>query len=203
MSQPQTRRAFLGRAVLLAGAGLLLTGHTPYRHWDIYRQAHLLIGCHKADPETYALAQEAVSVLADRLPEAKARAARAPHPERLASLIGTGQLAVAILDRDNAFAMATGSDRFAPYGALPLQVLAPLGERLLVAHADLPERHAWLITGALVGSSLVPDTEVLEDQSPTSEGTAPKDTTLQGSAWLPWHPGSRAFLTGAPEPPRR
>ena len=203
MSRPYTRRAFLGRAILLAGAGLLLTGHTPYRHWDIYRQAHLLIGCHKADPETYALAQETVIVLADRLPKAKARVARAPHPERLASLIGTGQLAVAVLHRDDAFAMATGSDRFAPYGALPLRVLAPLGERLLVAHADLPERHAWLITGALVGSPLVPDIDRPKTQTSTTNGATTQDTSLEGSAWLPWHPGSRAFLTGAPEPLRQ
>ncbi len=184
------RRAFLGRAVLLAGASLLLTGHTPYRHWDIYRQAHLLIGCHKADPETYALAQTAVAVLAEHLPEAKARVARAPHPERLASLLGTGQLFVTVLGRDEAFAMATGAGVFAPYGTQPLQRLAEMEAYLLVAHAELPKRHAWLITEALFGSRLMPETG----------GAATQAAATEGAAWLPWHPGSRAFLDGEPEP---
>jgi len=35
-----------------AAAALLLSGHTPYRQWVVYRKKHLLIGCHKADPET-------------------------------------------------------------------------------------------------------------------------------------------------------
>lgn len=194
MRRPNSRRAFLGRAVLLAGASLILTGHTPYRHWDIYRQAHLLIGCHKADPETYTLAQAAVAVLAEHLPEAKARVARAPHPERLASLIGTGQLFVTVLGRDEAFAMATGAGAFAPYGAQPLQRLAEMEMYLLVAHADLPKRHAWLITEALFGSRLMPETES------TATQTATAGETSQGAAWLPWHPGSRAFLDGEPEP---
>ncbi len=191
MRRALPRRAFLGRAVLLAGASLVLTGHTPYRHWDIYRQAHLLIGCHKGDPETYALAQEAVAVLAEHLPKAKARVARAPHPERLASLIGTGQLFVTVLGRDEAFAMASGAGAFAPYGAQPLQQLAEMEAYLLVAHAELPKRHAWLITEALFGSRLMPETE----------GTATQATAAEGAVSLPWHPGSRAFLDGEPEPP--
>ena len=195
MNCPGTRRAFLGRVVLLAGASLLLTGHTPYRHWDIYRQAHLLIGCHKADPETYALAQTAVAVLAEHLPEAKARVARAPHPERLASLLGTGQLFVTVVGREEAFAMATGAGAFAPYGAQPLQRLAEMEDYLLVAHAELPKRHAWLITEALLGSPLMPETEG------TAIETAGQEDAAQGAAWLPWHPGSRALLDGEPEPP--
>ena len=58
--------------------------------------------------------------------------------------------------------------------------LAPVGARLLVSRADFPERHAWLVTGALAGTDLTP--------------------VPAGDVVVPWHSGSRAFLEGKPEP---
>ncbi len=58
---------------------LLLGGHTPYGQWVVYRKKHLLIGCHKADPETYDLAKRVVALLDAHLPAAKSRVARAPN----------------------------------------------------------------------------------------------------------------------------
>ena len=37
------------RLSVAAVATLLLSGHTPYGQWVVYRKKHLLIGCHKAD----------------------------------------------------------------------------------------------------------------------------------------------------------
>ncbi len=179
------RRRALHLALRLTGgaaAALLLGGHSPYGQWVVYRKKHLLIGCHREDPETYALAKQAVELLEAHLPAAKSRVARAPDAGRLASLLGTAQLDVAILRRVDAAAMREGSGRFAPYGAIALRALTPLGGRLLVARADFPERHAWLVTAALAGSDLAPA------------------ATPSGDPGLPWHPGSRAFLEGRPEP---
>jgi hypothetical protein len=53
---------------------------------------------------------------------------------------------------------------------------------MLIARADFPERHAWLVTGALVGTDLTPARE------------------RPGDPGIPWHPGSLAFLEGRPEP---
>lgn len=165
-----------------AAAALVLGGHTPYGQWVVYRKKHLLIGCHKADPETYDLAKRAVALLAEHLPAAKSRVARAPDAGRLASLLGTGQMEVAILGAADALAMAEGSGRFAPYGPVALRLLVPAGERLLLSRADFPDRHAWLVTGALAGTELAPAPDSAAD------------------AGLPWHPGSLAFLEGKPEP---
>lgn len=169
---------------LLAGtaAAPLLSGHTPYGQWVVYRKKHLLIGCHKADPETYALAKRAVALLATHLPAAKSRVARAPDAGRLASLLGTAQMQVAILSRSDAEGMRQGTGRFTAYGAIALQLLTPVAGRLLVARADFPERHAWLVTGALVGSDLAPA------------------RARPGDPAIPWHPGSLAFVEGRPEP---
>lgn len=176
------RRRLLGLGGA-AGLVLLLGGHTPYRQWVVYRRKHLLIGCHRDDPETYALAKRIAAALAEHLPAAKARVARAPYPGRLASLLGTGQLEVAVLGTDEAGEMLGGAGPFAPYGPVAVRLLTPVGDRLLVARADFPERHAWLVTGALIGTALTP-----------------ASLRLDGPA-IAWHPGSLTFLEGGPEPP--
>jgi hypothetical protein len=173
------RKQFL-RAGFAAAAGLLLSGHTPYQQWVVYRRKHLLIGCHKDDPRTYDLAKQTVAALTEHLPAAKARVARAPHAGRLASLLGTGQMDVAILDAANAAAMSKGTGAFAPYGQTALRLLAPVNDRILVAQADFPLRHAWLLTSALAGSDL--------------------ETAHDFAADVAWHPGSADFLQGRPEP---
>lgn len=175
------RRGLIGLAVLAAGA-TFLGGHTPYGQWVVYRKKHLLIGCHKADPKTYDLAKRVVALLRKHLPEAKSRVARAPNAGRLASLLGTGQMEVATVSSMDAAAMLHGTGRFDAYGPIQLRMLTPIGSRLLVARADFPERHAWLVVRALMGSELAPRLE-----RPSSLG-------------VPWHPGSLAYLDGRPEP---
>lgn len=170
------------RLLALAAAALSLGGHTPYGQWVVYRKKHLLIGCHKTDPETYDLAKRVVALLARHLPAAKSRVARAPDSGRLASLLGTAQMDVAILGLADAAAMLMGADHFEAYGPIALRVLTPVDSRLLVARADFPERHAWLVTRALAGTDLAPAAE------------------RPGEPDIPWHPGSLAFLEGRPEP---
>ena len=175
-------RRVLLRAGAAAGLVTLLGGHTPYGQWVVYRKKHLLIGCHKDDPETYALAKRVVALLAEHLPAAKARVARAPFAGRLASLLGTDQLEVAVLGASDAGAMRRGEGPFSAYGPVALRLLVPVGERLLVAHADFPGDHAALVTGALLGTDL-----------------APVSLTADTPA-VPWHPASRARIDGAPAP---
>lgn len=176
------RRQLLGPP-LAAGLVMLLGGHTPYGQWVVYRRKHLLIGCHRQDPQTYELAQQVVGALADHLPDANSRVARAPDARRIASLLGTDQLETSVLPDREAVAMLRGSGDFVPYGAIALRLLAPVGDRLLVARADFPERHAWLVTGALVGTELAPDPDPVADFG------------------VPWHPGSAASMEGQPAPP--
>ncbi len=175
----------LNRRVFVVGlAGLCGIGeaaaHTLYGQWVTYRRKHLLIGCHRKDPETYVLAKRVVAELSESLPAAKARPARAPRPERLASLLGTDQIDVAILSEQDASAMSAGQGRFSPYGALPLRLLSPVGKHLLLAHARFPERHAWALADALFhhGAALKP---------------------AVGDA-LDWHPGVVAWSAGLPQP---
>jgi len=176
-----TRRGVL-KALSLAAGATLLCGHTPYGQWTVYRKKHLLIGCHKTDPRTYDLAKQVVAVLGEHLPAAKSRVARAPTPGRLASLLGTGQMDICVLGWRDAQAMIAGQGQFKPYGALPLKLITPLGDRALIAHEKFRKRHAWLLAAALADSAL--PTGMIASELP-----AP-----------PWHPGAKAFREGAPEP---
>ena len=169
-------------AALLVAAmqPLSVRAHTPYKQWAVYRQKHLLIGCHKDVPETYELSKRIVALLDTDLPTASARVARAPAASRLASLLATDQLNIAVLTPETATEMAQGKGIFEAYGSITLNTLLPLEKYLLVGHSRLREHHCWQITKALepLGSS-----EMI-----TSKPT------------LPWHAGSRQYVLGNPMP---
>ncbi len=174
------RRAFLGaagRAALVLGAAGLLPGHTPYRQWVVYRKRHLMILASKRDPEGYAKCRRLAEHLAAAIPESRARSSRAANAERMASLLSTGQMDLAVIEAEAARAMLAGEGPSKGYGPIDLRLLQVLeGGHLLVARAAFPAAHAYRVVEAL----------------------GAKDPG-QGAA-LPLHPGAAAFLSGAPAP---
>jgi len=184
-----SRRRTLGLA--LAGAAwLLASGHAPYGQWGVYRKRYLLILTTRADPPSYELGERIAAVLAVRLPDSKARVSRAPHEERVASLISSKQMDVALMRRDDAAALRQGTPPFADYGPVPLHAIVGVGEYLLVCRADFPARHAWLIAGALSG-----------DRGALPEALSPAPMTAESpDARVPLHQGARAYFSGEPPP---
>ncbi len=178
------RRGFLTAA--LATAALVLTsGHTPYKQWVVYRKRRLLIGTSRADAPSYPLGKQVAETLLAYLPDSRARASRAPDPWRLASLLSTAQLDVAILSATDAAALLRGHTPFADFGGVALAGLFGLGGHLLVARADFPARHAYLVTRTLAEHrALIPDARTLS----------------AGEGALPLHPGTLAYLQGQPLP---
>ena len=178
------RRALL--AGLLGGsAWLLASGHTPYEQWVVYRKRTLLIGSVRSDPPTYELAERIATHLAERLPKSRARLSRAANYRRLASLLGTAQLEVAVLSRARAIAMAGAGPPFTDFEPLPLRRLYDMGDYILTSHADFPARHAYLVSRTL------------------AEKAAPVAGTVLGAVetdGIPPHPGSTAYARGAPLP---
>jgi len=178
------RRAFLAGLLAAIPAGVSAGwAHTPYGQWVTYRRKHLLIGCHRSDPATYDLAKSLVAEFEHALPKASARVARAPGPQRIASLMGTGQLDVAILGSEEAGRMATGDGMFEPYGPIPLGLLARLeDDKLLIARGEFRPDHAWLIAAAAHDTSIV------------SRRTSTQDAPID------WHPGAAIWRQGQPKP---
>lgn len=180
-----TRRAFF--STLAAGAiAPAASAHTMYNQWVVYRKKHLLIGCHREDMKTYELSLGISETLGHLLPEAKSRPARAPHPQRLASLLGTRQLELAILSVETGQSMKAGSAKFAPYGTIPLQQVAYLEGYILVSHQDFTAHHAWLLASALDQSGVDLTSPAGPDQFDIHSGVAaylngvPMDELLPG-----------------------
>jgi hypothetical protein len=180
---PNRRHLLIGAAAAGVAAALApgaATAHTPYGQWVVYRQKHLLVGAHRGDGRTYDLAQAVVEALGRELPDARARVARGPRPQRIASLMSTGQLRVAVIRQDEAVRMAAGLPPFEGYLPTPLQVMAALIDGYFVyGSPDLPEDHAWLVTEALDAAGI---------------GTAPPPGPI------PAHPGARLYWNGGATP---
>jgi hypothetical protein len=178
------RRRFVSTG-LAVSALVLTSGHTPYRQWVVYRKRRLLIGTSRADAPTYPLGKQVAETLLTYLPESKARASRAPDPWRLASLLSTAQLDVAILSAADTAAMVEGHPPFADFGGVALAGLFGLGGHLLVARTDFPMRHAYLVSRTLYEHrQLIP-------------GARPLKARIGA---LPVHPGTLAYLQGEPLP---
>ena len=178
------RRRFL-HAALIGALGLVSSGHTPYRQWMVYRQRHLLILTDRSDPPSYPLGKRVAAVLAAHLPASRARVTRAPHTERIASLISSKQLDVALLSPPDAIALAAGLPPFEAYGPVALRTLIALDGYLLVCRDDFPARHAYAVTRTLDlhGAGLL--------RAATAGAEPPA---------IPLHPGALAYFEGASLP---
>jgi hypothetical protein len=181
-----TMFAGLSRRALLVGTACLVAAragraHTPYRQWEVYRRKHLLVGTCRADPESYPLGKRLVSMLVSGLPESKARITRAPDQKRLASLLTTDQLELVLFTVDEAVALDGGKAPFTDYGPYPLRLVFEVDGYALVCGETFPARHAWLVT------------ETLAEHLPL-----PK--SLLAAERLSLHEGTRAFLSGEPQP---
>jgi TRAP-type uncharacterized transport system substrate-binding protein len=179
------RRKFL-QAGLIATAWVATGGHTPYRQWQVYRRRHLLIGTSKADAPTYPLGQSIAEVLAAHLPESSARVTRGPDPWRLASLLTTGQLEVALLSSVDVAALRDGRAPFAAFGPTDLNALFAFGDYFLVCRPDFPAHHAYQVV------------QTLADNAALIAGARALDASASPIAI---HHGARAYAMGEPMPP--
>lgn len=180
------KRRSIIKTALLAGIWLAGSGHTPYRQWAVYRKKHLLILTDKTRPGSYELGRQLSEILAEHLPESKARVTRAPYLQRIASLISTQQLDVALLNRSEAIALAEGMAPFADFDPLSVRVLAESNGFVLICRDDFPDAHAYLVSKTL-----------LEHASATLQLQIPEHKQLQP---LQLHAGTSAYRQGLPLP---
>src|SRR5215208_397716 len=126
------RRRPVLRALGAAAAVLLLGGHSPYRQWEVFRKARLVLLVSAADALAVRLAQSLVGLYAQRLPESRATVARARDSNDLVRLVASKQLEIALLRENQAHAVLTGAEPFSDNGRVELRTLAALGDHLLV-----------------------------------------------------------------------
>jgi hypothetical protein len=178
------RRQFLSITAGLFGL-VVLSGHSPYRQWIVYRQTHLIILTSRDDPAADDLGERFALIVRETLPESRAAVGRGPHVQRIASLMSSRQAAVAVISGVNALAMYRGEGPFQQYGPLPLRILVQNDNYRLVCLDDFLPQHAYLLAEALMtraaGLGLsVPTPNVTEAQE------------------IPPHAGALAFAEGRP-----
>src|SRR5690606_194559 len=65
------------RVLAAAAAALWLAGHSPYRQWDVYRKARLVLLATAADEASVRLARALVAIYERTLPDSRPTYARA------------------------------------------------------------------------------------------------------------------------------
>ncbi|PSN17367.1 hypothetical protein C7271_18110 [filamentous cyanobacterium CCP5] len=141
------------REFLQGGMGTIalwpLLGHTPFPQWKVYRRLHLFIVVNREDEIACDLGRAIAHTLAEELPESRAMVTRARDGFRLASLISTKQLDVALLRRSE---FAAWQQNASPYDQLEptdLKQLFAVGDYVLISRDDFLEDHATLLQQAL------------------------------------------------------
>jgi TRAP-type uncharacterized transport system substrate-binding protein len=183
------RRALL-RSALVLMAVIATMGHSPYRQWKIYRKRNLLILTSRSDAPSFPLGERVAQVLAKHLPESRAQVSRAPTTERIASLISTKQMDVAVLSLNDAATLLAGRAPFTDYGPVPLRTIVVLGDYLLICREDFPALHAYLLAETLMKNRDELDVTV----------SSPDTGNISAEGVVPAHRGARAYVDGRPPP---
>jgi TRAP-type uncharacterized transport system substrate-binding protein len=178
------RRAGL-RALCAGAAAWLLAGHSPYRQWDVFRKARLVVLASAADESAVRLAHSLVAIFASRLVQSRATVARARDTHDLVRLVASRQLDVALLREGEAYAAFAGAEPFADNGRVALRTLAALGEHLFVCLEDVPQAAAYLLVQALG--------EHWRDLDPALVRQADSPRPDPGLLRVPLHPGALDF----------
>ena len=117
--------ASLDRRVLLRLSALagwvLLSGHAPYRRWQVHRKQRLVIATNGADRTALRLGESVVRTVASHWPESRAVLATARSTLDVIRLLRSGQLEVAVLGADEALGATAGSP---DYGGVKVDLRA-------------------------------------------------------------------------------
>ena len=183
---PRTGRRALLRSAFAFAVAITTMGHAPYGQWNVYRKRNLLIVTSRSDAPSFAIGEQAAAVLAKHLPESRARVSRAPSTRRVASLISTMQMDVAVMSADNAADLFAGNGAFAEFDPVPLRSIVVLGDYLLVCRDDFAPLHAYLLAETLMENSDELDVSV----------AAPDAAKGSAELIVPTHPGARDYFRG-------
>jgi len=178
------RRQFLSLAAAPAGS-VLLSGHSPYRQWMVYRETHLIILTSRDDLGADDLGEKIAAVVREALPDSRATVGRGPRVQRIASLISSRQAEVGVVSWPNSLAMFRGEEPFQEYGAIPLRVLVQNDAYRLVCHGEFLPQHGFLLAEAL-----------MENGRNLGLSIPQRDAVDAGD--IPAHLGALAFAEGRP-----
>ncbi|NEQ52671.1 MAG: hypothetical protein F6K11_21460 [Leptolyngbya sp. SIO3F4] len=124
---------------------LLPLAHTPFPQWKVYRKLHLFIVVNREDVVAYDVGQAIAHTLADEIPESRAMVTRARDSLRLASLISTQQLDVALVPRSELTAWRENKSPYDQLQPTGLKELFEVENYVLISREDFRSEHAaWI-----------------------------------------------------------
>lgn len=132
-----------------AAAAWLLSAHSPYRQWSVFRKSRLVLLVSASDTDSVRLAQQMAGIFLRRLPDSRATYARARDTNDQVRLVASRQLELTLLREADAHAAFTGAEPFADNGRVELRTLAQLGAHLFVCLEDVPNAAAHHLVDAL------------------------------------------------------
>lgn len=182
-------RRDLLRLAAASGVWLGLTGHSPYRQWEIYRKVRLVVLVDAEEAASVQLGEVIAGLLAKRLPESRAVMARARDVNDLVRLIASKQLDTAVMREEDAAAVLVGGGRFADNGKVPLRALAQFGAFVFVCRDDMPKANGYQIAETIAQHW---DGIGAKAMNPPS---SPKPTP---ALRIPMHPGAVEYYADHP-----
>ncbi len=177
------------RCAAAGGLWLALSGHSPYRQWEVYRKTRLVVLVSAAEHPSVILGSMLATIYGQQLPDSRATMARARDTNDLVRLIASRQLEVALLRERDAYAALVGEPPHADGGKVPLRALAVLGDYVFVCREDLPSASAYMLTEALG--------ERWRDIDPALVRAAAGPRPA-GSLTIPLHPGAIEYYRDHP-----
>ena len=191
------RRQVLLRFAVAAVGFLLLSGHSPYKQWHVYRATHLIIVTSEADPQAFPLADKIAKTIVAQVPESHAVAATAQTPVEITKLLRSHQLRIALLHESDAWAAYKGEGVFKRQGPLPLRSLATFPPYVLSTLEDFPAQHAPRIARAL--ADFKNDGEAAVSQSSGRRSSIPPHPGIAGDTQDPnMAPAESSSVTSTP-----
>lgn len=172
--------------IATAAASCLLTlaprepqAHSPWGHYAVYRQKHLLVLSTRDDPDSYGYSEHIVEAINRFSPEASARRARAVNLERAFNLLRTDQFQFALLSRTNIDAMREASGAFAGYAPVDLKTIYQFNQLELVVVGHFADELVAIVANAVL------------TQMADLPGALPLEIVLKFETL---HPGARAAM---------
>ena len=121
----------------------------------------------------------------EKLPESKARPARARTFDRVWSLFSTGQIPLLVLSKQNAIDLIHGTGSFSKHDPVEARIICMFNDLVLISVTDFPPKFAWQVTDAIISSK-----DKVKDAS----------LNLKINFPIPIHLGSEAYMLGEPIP---
>jgi len=135
--------------LFIVALAILFSGHAPWGQHEVYRQMHMLVMCSKTDKGAFDFTKNLIVILDEYLPQAKARAARTRDTERLANLLTTNQIPLAIISNDLLLDLSNHDPNSFQTLLESAKTLYTFKDMILIVNHDFPKRHMEAIVASL------------------------------------------------------